>query len=256
MIKLIGTLLVLVYSITSFSQNAILIKNTNPKAKELQQSLNLTKDSLLLASENKILKVEIFNEDYESLVEVEDYETRIGLNELPAGEFIVEARLEDKIIVFDIIKPAFTQDYSSTELLNQKNEVAEGKGMMLDEELKVIKTPPNYSLESILTGKKRHEKTRKPQKFYWVVMQINNESGSCKTMKLVDQATVDRMILKHKHELNSKSGKLNKLMVWEVYDTSKFMAQQMSDKNYFYSLTSDTFNTTPYYKTHNEIANL
>jgi hypothetical protein len=68
-------------------------------------------------------------------------------------------------------------------------------------------------------------------------------------MKLVDQESVNRMITKNKIEHKGTSGKSNELIVWEVYNTSKFMEHQVSNPKFVYSLNSEYFNTTPYYST-------
>ncbi|MFK7832825.1 MAG: hypothetical protein AB8B52_06095 [Winogradskyella sp.] len=254
MIKNISTLFVLLLTVNLFGQNIILQKNTNPKAKVLQHNLNSTNDSLLLKCDTKILKVDIFNEDYEHVVKVDDVKMQIALQEIPDGKFIVETKLVDKIIVFGLVIYSPYYDNSKKSLANTK--VVEGKGMMLDEGLNTVNSAPNKSIEYILTGTRNKMKVSKKQKFYWVLTKINNESGSSKTMKLVNKESADRMILKHKQELNSVSGKLNELTVWEVYNTTKFMEHQVSDPDFFYSLTSDLFNTTPYYSTNSKVANL
>ena len=256
MIKSICTLLILFSTVISYSQNFTLLKNTNPKAKELKHNLNTTKDSLILESEKKILKVEIFNEDYEKIVIVEDFIAQIGLNDIPEGKFVIETNLEDKNIIFGIMRYDYIDSTENSNLLLDNKDIAEGKGMMLDESFNVIRKTPINSLEFILTGAKKKAKSNKNQKYYWAVTKINNEIGSSKTMKLVDKELADRMILKHKIELKSTSGKLNELEVWEVYDTIKFMEHQIIDPNFFYSLTSDLFNTTPYFSTHDKVANL
>lgn len=251
MIKNISTLLILFSTIINYGQNFTLIKNKHPKAKELIHHLNSTRDSLMLECEAKILKVDIFNEDYEKVVTVEDFKIQISLKDVPVGKFVIEAKLIDKIIVMDLIRQNTICKASLT-----KNETAEGKGMMLDESLNVISKSPNKSIEFILTGVKAKKQITKKQRFYWVLTKVNNESGSSKTMRLLNKVYVDRLILKHKQELNSVSGKLNKLTVWEVYNTTKFMEHQMLNPDFFYSLHSDLFNTTPYYATENTVQNI
>lgn len=256
MTKNICTLLVLLSALNIYGQDIRLVKNTNPKAKELKHSLNTTKDSLVLECENKIIRVEIFNEDYEKIVVVENHQVQIPLMDLPAGNFVIETKLADKIIVMDLIKYNNSNEVSNSTTSLETFEVAEGNGMMLDERLRVIQQPPNQSIEFILTRSKAKQQTIKQHKFYWVVIKVNNKIGSSKTMRLVTQDVAERMIFKHKQELNSVSGKLNELSVWEVYNTAKFMEQQIVNPNFFYSLTSDLFNTTPYYSTLNNVANL
>ncbi len=252
MIKNICTLLVLLSIVNAYGQNFTLLKNFNPKAKELKHNLNASNDSLIIGSETKILQVDIFNEDFEKTIPVDGWAAQIPLNDIPEGKFVIEAKLVDKVFIFGIMRYDDRVDKNS----NKNNDIAEGKGMMLDESLNVIKKTPNTSIALILNGSKPKKQTSANQKFYWAVTKINNESGSSKTMQLVDKKTVDRMILKHKLELNSPSGKLNELMVWEVYDTTKFMEHQVSNPDFFYSLTSDLFNTQPYFSTHNKVANL
>jgi hypothetical protein len=232
-----------------YGQNITLLKNFNPKAKELKHSLNPTGDSLVLGCEKTILKIDIFNEDYEKTVVVEGYNAKISLTDLPAGKFVVEAKIVDKIILINIIKHDYLNEPTNADI----SDIAEGKGMMLDEGLNIIKSSPNTSIEYILTGAKRQKSLNKNQKFYWVITKVNNESGSSKTMKLVNQESADRMILKNKLENQSASGKLNELKVWEVYNTTKFMSQQVLNPDFIYSLESDFFNTTPYYSTQNNI---
>jgi len=256
MIKNISTLLFLLITVISYGQNFTLQKNTNPKAKELTHNLNSTKDSLLLGCDTKILKVEIFNEDYEKIVVVEDFKIQISLEDISEGKFVVETKLVDKIIIFGLMKRNHSNQINNSSLALKNNDIAEGRGMMLDESLNIISKSPNKSIEFILTGVKAKRYTSKKQNFFWVLTKVNNESGSSKTMKLVNKTSTDRMILKHKQELNSVSGKLNELTVWEVYNTSKFMEHQLLNPDFFYSLNSDLFNTTPYYITENTVQNL
>ncbi|WP_299101852.1 hypothetical protein [uncultured Winogradskyella sp.] len=245
MFKNISTLLILFTTLTSYGQDFKLIKNTHPKAKELKHSLNHTKDSLILECNNKILNVEFFNEDFEKKVIVDDLKTKISLKEFPQGKFVIEAKLADKIILMDLIRHENYNDNPQTDV----NEPAEGKGMMLDESLNIIKSSPKNSISYILTRGKIKQNRTNSSKFYWIISHVNNKIGSSKTMKLADQESVDRMILKHKVELKSDCGKLNELTIWEVYDTSEFMENQASNPNFVYTSTTDVFNSTPYYTT-------
>lgn len=252
MIIRICTLLTLFMAVSIYGQNATLLKNYNPKAKELKHNLNPAGDTLILASEKTILKVDIFNEDYEKQVVVEDYSAQISLRDLPEGKFVVEAKLVDKVILMDIIKYGNFNETQNRSI----SDIAEGQGMMLDEGLNIIKNAPNTSIEYILTRENRTNTSTKNQKFYWILMKVNNESGSTKTMKLVDQKSVDRLIAKNKLENSSAFGKYNELIVWEVYNTSKFMEQQVLNPDFMYSLSSDYFNTTPYFSTQKSLQNL
>ena len=255
MFKNIFTVLTLLSSVIIYGQNITLLKNFNPKAKELKHSLNTAGDSLIITCEKTILQVEIFNEDYEKLIIVKGFETQITLDDIPIGKFVVEAKLADKNIVMDLIKHDHFNDRSNSTLSNDKKEIAGGKGMMLDEKLNIIKSSPNKSIEFILTRGKTKKQTTENQKFYWTITKVNTESGSSKTMKLVNQESVDRMILKNKLEYKSTEGKLNELIAWEVYNTTKFIKHQVSDNNYMYSQSSDFFNTAPYYTSKNNLQN-
>ncbi|WP_400074733.1 hypothetical protein [Winogradskyella sp. R77965] len=256
MIKSISLLLLLFSTLILSGQNITLLKNYNPKAKELKHNLNKTNDSLILGCENKILKVEIFNEDYEDVVIVENHKAQIALNNLPVGKFVVETKLEDKVIIMDLIKyQDFNERTNSTPSFEKKN-VVEGKGMMLDESLNLVKSAPKRSVGFMLNRGKAKKQSPKKPKFYWTITMVNNEIGSIKTMRLVDQETVDRMILKNKLINKNASNKLNELIVWEVYNTSKFMEQQVSNPDFVYSSTSEFFNTSPFYSTENISQNL
>lgn len=248
MMKAIYSILILLITLTIEGQNINLIKNTHPKARELKHTLNTTRDSLILDSEKTILQVEIFNEDYENLSAVEDNGVRISLKDLPVGKFVVEAKLTDRIIVMDLIK------YSNTNnLALNKDEDVGGIGMMLDEQLNLVKTAPNNSIEFILTRHKPNRKTAKEKKYYWTVMRVNNGMTTNKTMRLADQKTVDEMILKHKLELKTSIGRRNELLILEIYDKSKFIESQVANPNYINSYTSEYFNVTPYYSSQNNI---
>lgn len=250
--KKIYTLLILLSTTFIYGQHATLLKNYNPKAKELKHSLNHSKDSLLLECENTILKVEIFNGDYEKITEIDGYNAQISLLDLPAGKFVIEAKLADKNIVMDLIK--YDNINEDSDASTRKN-ITEGSGMMLDENLRLVKSPPKHSISSILSRGKSKKATNTKQKHYWVINEVNNELGARKTMKLVDQESADKMIKKNKLEHNSRAGKLNELIVWEVYNTTQFMKHQISNPDFVYSSSSDVFNVNPYYSTENSIQN-
>lgn len=256
MIKNISILLVLLLTSISFGQNTFLLQNTNPKAKELKHSLNSTKDSLMLGCDSKILKVEIFNENYEQIIVVDANTILISLKDIPNGKFIIETRLDKKIIAIDLIKHSDYNDTSTSSMHQNMEQIIEGKGMMLDEELQVIKSSPKKSIEFILTRGKAKNHSVKNQKYFWTEAQIINESGSSKTMRLADKKLVDKMIHRHKLEINSNSGKLNKLTVWEVYNKGEFMENQVSNPEFVYSSSTDLYNHTPYYSTTNSTHNL
>ncbi|MDN3493831.1 hypothetical protein [Winogradskyella bathintestinalis] len=252
MIKNICTLVILLVAVNNYGQNITLLKNNNPKAKDLSHQLNAAKDSILLACKTKILQVDIFNEDFEKIIIIDNYEAKIYLGDIPEGKFVLETKLEDKVVLIGLMRHTDLQ----TSEIHYNKDINEGKGMMLDESLKVITKVPNKSIAFILTGSKPKHPTYKNQKFYWAVRKINTKSGANRTMQLLDKTSVDRMILKHKEQLKRVAGRHSELMIWEVYDTSKFMEHQVSNPDFFYSLNSDLFNTIPYYSTNNKVVNL
>jgi len=243
-------------SLLAFGQHATLLKNYNPKVQELKHYLNHTKDSLILECETPILKVDIFNEDYEKLIPVEANSTQITLNDIPEGKFVVEVRLVDKIVVMHIIIHQDFNDALLSAALYKNSTIAEGQGMMLDEGLNVVTSVPKMSLETMLNQRPSNSRTKKNEKLYWTIIRVNNEIGSSKTMRLIDKKDADRMILKNKLEHQSAIGKKNELIVWEVYNTSKFMEQQLVNPDFVYTLSSEYFNTTPYFTSDQSLQNM
>lgn len=249
-------LFILYSSLITFGQNATLLKNYNPKVKELNHQLNFAKDSLILECETTILKVDFHNEDYEKVSIIESNSTKIALNDMPKGKFVVEVKLVDKIALMHIIIHQDSNDIFTSTALSENNEIAEGRGMMLDEGLNVITRPPKMSLENMLNQRTTKTYIQKKEILYWTVIRVNNESGSNKTMRLVDKKAADRMILRNKLEHQSALGKHNELIVWEVYNTSKFMEHQLENPNFMYAVRSDYFNTTPYFTSQQTEQNL
>ena len=289
MYKTLIKLLIFFLTVTLNGQTTVLLKNFNPKAKELKHQLNKSRDSLILSCEQPILKVDIFNEDFEMIVTVEGSNTKIPLHNLPIGEFVVEAKLEDKIILMEIVR--YEIDTSSEQASIQQNEKLYESGTMLDENMKPIKSSSNNRIEkryeidtsseqaSIQQNEKLYEsgtmldenmkpiksssnnrienmlspgkvkKSKNTKKFFWVVLIKNDKTGSSQTMKLVDESLVTKLIKRNKLEVNNAKDKINELRVWEVYDTSKFMRAQLADPNYFTSSSSELFNVIPYYVT-------
>lgn len=241
----IYTLLMLASTLIGYGQNVTLLKNFNPKVKELKHSLNESRDSLNLICESKIVKVDIYNEDYEETFEIEDFHSLIPLEDLPEGKFVVDVQLVDKIVEMHIIKHQNLE--KDTDNAHNKDDIIEGNGMMLDEEFNVIKNSPKISVEFLLTGSKRKKSVNKKQKFYWIVLEVCNGSNSYKSMKLVSENVAEKMISKNKLDAKTDFGKRNKLTVWEVYNSSEFMKNQVADPNYINSTSSDFFNVAPYY---------
>ena len=93
--------------------------------------------------------------------------------------------------------------------------------------------------------------TRKKASHYWVVYEINSRSGSNKKMSLEKEDVVSRLISKHKLEVNTAVAKNNRLTIYEVYNPSKFMREQLRKPTYFKSSNSTIFNVVPYYSSPN-----
>ena len=107
----------------------------------------------------------------------------------------------------------------------------------------------NYSPASLLNTrlKKPNEKSNK---YYWVVLEISNGNSSSKTKKLVRGDLINGLISQNKAEIKTAIGRNNKLTIWEVYDTKKFMKEQLLNRNFVTSETSSKcFNPIPYYTT-------
>ena len=249
MYKTIFTLLVLLNTTLLFSQNITLERNTHPKVKDLKHTLNKTKDTLIMSCKNAIIKVDIFNEDYEKIVVVEDLEVYIPLNDLPAGRFVVEAQLSDKIVLMHLVRRDFPAIASNDTSPQIGNELINGKSAHQSENKNGNSSP--YSIESLLSGRKIKKTPLKNQKFYWTLAIVNTGDTSSKTMRLANQQTVDQMITRHQLEIKTYNARRNKLIIWEVYDKTKFLEQQFINPEYINSSVSNYFDVSPYFTSEN-----
>ena len=228
-----------------YGQKSELIQNINYRAKELKHSLNESGDSLLLQSDRTIYSVEIFNSGYEKKVKIDSTIAKIPLDDTPLGRFVVEAKLIDKRIVMTLLR---------SELINEP----ELKDDVIEENLTVNdilnsadtekKTTSNYSPSAILNTRLK-TKSNENLKYYWVIVETNTGNSSSKIMRLVNEALVFKIISKNKLETQTAKGKLNTLTVWEVYNTTKFMREQLRNPDYINSTTSTLFNVEPYFIT-------
>jgi hypothetical protein len=251
MIKIIWTLLFLFSTAISFGQDIILQKNTHPKTKELKHNLNQTKDTLIMGCESSIFKVEIFNEDYEKIIIVENIQAHIPLNDLPAGRFVVQAQLSNKIVVMHLVKRDNMNDVHNSNLSTVEKELAETKTMGLSGDKNIKRNASHHSIEYLLSGRKPKRVSNKNQKFYWTLATVNTGDTSSRTMYLANQRTVDKMISKHKLEIKTSNARRNELIIWEVYDKSKFLEQQFANPDYINSSVSNFFDVSPYYTLEN-----
>lgn len=84
--------------------------------------------------------------------------------------------------------------------------------------------------------------------YYWVVSYINSSFGSTKSMRLVYKHEIPDLIKKNKLELKSNTGKNNKLLIYEIYDKSKFMNKQFRNPRFYKSVgQTSIFNAEPFY---------
>jgi hypothetical protein len=71
-------------------------------------------------------------------------------------------------------------------------------------------------------------------------------------MRLEYKDDIAKLISKHKLELKSNVGKNNKLIIYEVYNTSKFMPKQLRNPIYYKTEASTFFNVVPIYVSRDE----
>ncbi|WP_435412274.1 hypothetical protein [Psychroserpens mesophilus] len=224
------------FTVFSYGQNFQNIKfqpNVNHKARNLKQGLNSSGDSLILeSSKHNISQVDIFNEDFLESVDVNSDKTKIDLNMLPAGNFIVQARVGKKRIIMYVQKRE-----SAIVAYSQRNKETQNTGLESPEPL------PN----------KNKKKSRKVI-YYWAVQKTNSNFGSTKSMKLVYKDEIPELIEKNRLELQSDIGKDNTLVIYAIYDKNKFMNKQFRNPKYYSTVKrSKYFNIVPYYSSFNEV---
>ncbi len=223
--KLSLSLAVLILStVMAFGQKIRFEKNINYKASSLHQALNASRDSLILKSiGDRIQRVDIFSDDYTKQVKVDDYHTKIDLSRLPLGTYVVQAKIDKKWIVMSLEK------YENMQLAEANPHAGKKK------------------VNQVSTLQKSKIKQGTP-KYCWVVEESLSGMGSYKSMKLEYTSEVAKLISKNKLELKSDTGRANKLIVYAIYDKSKFMTMQMRNPNYYKSVEeSSYFDTNPYY---------
>lgn len=64
------------------------------------------------------------------------------------------------------------------------------------------------------------------------------------------------MIAKNKLEMQSTHGKLNDLIIWEIYDTSEFLRFKRLNPDFAETEGADFFNVKPYYSSKDFIAGI
>ena len=123
---------------------------------------------------------------------------------------------------------------------------------LFNPETKVAERAPKrkYSREIDTT------KVRRIVSNYWVVYKINDGQGSQKIQQMGDQEDVDRMIRKIEIDMKTKSGRLNELIIWTVYDADKFARHKRLNRQDYMSIPSESFKMEPYYKKVNDPDNI
>ena len=224
----------------SLSQDIVFLKNTNPAAKELDQSLSATNDSLILKSSKIIQQVDIFNETFKKSILINDLETKIDLKDLPLGEYVVQAISNKKWIVMYVVK----SDKSKQLMTKQKSDAI---GQL---NTRIANSKNAYLTKEEFFARQRQKATKigiRKQAIFWVVSETKMGSGSGKSMALKSEREVMKLIEKNKLELNSQVAKYNTLSVYEVYDVKQFMRKQFRNPEFFKSEHSNIFNAKPFY---------
>lgn len=184
--------------------------------------------------------------------------------------------IEEEIIIAEVKAPE--PEITNTEIVTKKADLAvAGKKAEKKPRLtrKVAYTKPKQPAESSLSLFKAEEEATAEQprrrstrddddgaranrivSKYWVEYRINNGQNSQKVLKLGDQDTVDRMIRKVEIDKKTKAGRLNELIIWTVYDPTKFVKHKKMNKDNFTSVPSDSFKIEPYYAMVNDPSNI
>lgn len=239
MIKRYCFLVCITISLFSYGQEIVFHKNDNSTATELlvKQELNKHGDSLLLESEKiKIQQIDILNDDHFETIKVDSIKATVGLDKLPYGNYVIQAKVEKHWIVMYMEK---------TRTIGEEIDFME---IVANAKLnKVTKTAINVKDEHLLSKEKITDNLVEEKTVYWVVYESNTHLSSTKTMSLKYAEEINDLIYKIRIETKSKVGRHNKLLVYEVYNTSEFMRRQLIDGSYYKSTTSKFFNVTPLY---------
>lgn len=151
----------------------------------------------------------------------------------------------------DIVKVIIPKPVIKLALLNEPDPIIEKEDIEIIDSVELNESnndpqpKPKTSLSGMLNWKAKKPNTS--NKVFWIAHVVNSGTSSRKTMKLVSQSDIDRIIANHKIEKKTNQGKLNELTVWEVYDTIKFMEKQAENPNYINSAMSSLFDVSPYY---------
>jgi hypothetical protein len=268
MLKNFFSLVFIALSVACYGQKSTLFKNINYRAEELSQNLNKEGDSLFLSCEKTIYKVVIFNDDFDKTIKVRSKKIDISLHDIPQGEFVVETRIPNKRIIMTLVRhEEFTSDYiegtdtvqslsqGNKDLTKAENTSQQQLAQGAEIEGNKRKGKEGYSGQSKrramsvsnMLNSSQKQKNTTNNKIFWISYVVNSGTSSRKTMKMMRQHEVDKLINRLKRENKTEQGKLNTLTVWEIYDSRKFLKAQLSNPNYINSKISDYFNVIPFY---------
>lgn len=235
MIKNVYVLLLTFISLSSYAQHTTFEPNINPDAKELKQALAKSEDLLLLESETIIRQVDIINDHFFKTIIVDSTKAEIDLNMLPIGNYIIKARLGKKRIVMYVEKHG------------ARDTVITNTTLEIDKEQKVTTNENVVDTHDRSQVQKSNKSALRATALYWVVSESNTSFGSHKSMRLEYPDKVSHLISKNQLEIKSDIAKNNRLLIYEVYNRSQFMTQQLRNQHYYKSQRSETFNVVPIY---------
>jgi hypothetical protein len=279
--KLLYTSLFLLLTILSYGQKSTLFQNINFRAKELKHNLNKAGDSLILEGERTIFKVTIFNGGFEKIISVKDSKAKIPLNDIPVGRFVVEATLQDKLIVLTLLRNEYltptepiSVERKKTSLFEtaprlvvldkkeslghnkeagvngEKAGISATKVAIVDETSATINKNKTIDERSTVANTLATNPARKEVKTYWIVYKTNKTAGAGTVKRFGDQAIVDRLISHINLDKRTIAGRQNELTVWEIYDVGKFVKYKMKKSNDLRS-EAECYNSKPYFMVKN-----
>lgn len=233
-------LIVSLFSLLNYGQQTTFEPNINPDAQVLKQFLSKNGDSLILESKKIIRQVDIIEDNFFKTIIVGSTKTKIDLNKLPYGKFIIKARLGRKRIVMYLVKHEASNFLAANTTLetNKKPKT-------------VYLTKKEQNSKRNLTAEQLNSIDHNGSDLYWVVHHSNSSFGSHKSMSLEYRDKVSHLISKNKLEMKSDIAKNNKLLIYEVYDRSQFMTKQLRNQHYYKSKNSKVFNVIPIYSSAN-----
>jgi len=239
MIKKYSLFVFIITTQFSYGQGITFQKNYSSTASELLvvQKLNKNGDSLILESDRKIIQqVDILNEDYLETIKVDSVKGKINLKKLPNGNYVIQARIGRHWIVMSMMK----RNHISAGL-NFSDIKIDAKLNYATLRAKALRGDTSPTKENLI-GNQLEENT-----LYWVVYESNSQFSSVKTMSLKYADEIYDLISKIELEVKSEIGKNNRLFVYEVYNQSEFMIEQLRNRKYYKKGKSEFFNVFPLY---------